>query len=341
MDADKHKNTAEFLEQTATQGKLFALIDPFFDISLACPRRRLQIRDTDPFFYDMIAWEQVTYQPPQVLQLDLTSLRLVLHTLATERWGLLFVSDHNIDTVAAHFQKFVITKGPDGNPYFLRFHDASVLSVLLETWTQHERDIFSGPVKAFGLPEIDSSEIRIRSRDIPQQQRINLAPQSIVTGLMASLALLAKAPVKLPTPEDCLLQLRSEQLALCAQAIEQDLVKVICWHLRNFHSKAVQYIEREKLESRVRVAIAKGRLYRLSSLADLAGFAALMFELAPNFDEHPSFQAVLTDERFEQSSKMKRLSQVITDREWGEALKNYDREFWRAAQVNGSKRKAG
>jgi len=56
-----------------------------------------------------------------------------------------------------------------------------------------------------------------------------------------------------------------------------------------------------------------------------------MFELAPNFDEHPSFRRVLADPGLAPELKMKRLSQVITDKEWEEALRLYDRNFWTGA----------
>jgi F0F1-type ATP synthase delta subunit len=55
-----------------------------------------------------------------------------------------------------------------------------------------------------------------------------------------------------------------------------------------------------------------------------------MFELAPNFDEHPSFRKVLADPSLPAEGKMKLLSQVISDQEWREASELYDRGFWLA-----------
>ncbi len=129
-------------------------------------------------------------------------------------------------------------------------------------------------------------------------------------------------------PEACLLDLGRKQLEQCGRAIEGDLVKVIQWHLRGHHSRVVQHLSREQLEKRVEVAVMRARRYGFQSVSDLAGFAALMFELAPNFDEHPSFKKVLVDRDTLPEMKLRRLSQTISENDWKEALQLFDREFW-------------
>ncbi len=134
-----------------------------------------------------------------------------------------------------------------------------------------------------------------------------------------------------PPPEDCLVQLRDSQLKLCAEAIDRDLVKVIYWHMRNHHSRPVQFLDRLDLEARVQVAIRQARRYGLGTISDLAGFTALMFELAPNFHQHPSFKRILEDHSITVEAKMRRLSQAISDVEWNEAAASYDRHYWAKA----------
>lgn len=298
------ENSRSSLDQWAAEGRLYALIDPFFELPMVTERKRLDTRDTDPVFFEVIAWDQVSYEAPSLVHVTPDVLSWLLNTLSTERWGLFLVSDAGLENLTRYFQKFVIAKGPDANPYFLRFHDPSVLEVLLRTWDTRERAIFFGPCLAFGLPDLDSMDVRIERN--PFSVRLQA----------------------LPRPEDCLLQLRETQLQACSEAIDRDLVKVIYWHLRNHHSKAVQHLDRSTLQRRVQFAIHKARRYALGTISDLAGFAALMFELAPNFDEHPSFKRVLLDGSLPPEAKMRRLSQVITDREWEEALRLYDRNFW-------------
>lgn len=294
----------EQLQEWVRAGRLYAMVDPFFEVPNAPVIKHLDTRDTDPVFYEVIAWDKVTYEPPYLLSVDMETLDWFLHTLSTERWGVFLVSSAGLDQLAAHFQKFVIAKGPDQNPYFLRFHDASVLEVLLATWTENERKTFSGPVDAFCLPSLETMDVHVWNNPTGGQLRA------------------------LPRPEECLLNLGTAQLGACAEAIDRDLVRIIYWHLRNYHSRVVQHLPKPVLENRIYFAIKRARDYSLSSVSDLAGYTALMFELAPNFDEHPSFKKVLLDPGIAPEVKMKRLSQVITDREWDEALRAYDRNFW-------------
>lgn len=297
------------LEAWAEAGELFALIDSFFEIPLPLEKVKLETRDTDPVFYELIAWEKVTYEPPFLAKLTPQVLDWFLNSLSTERWGLFIASKADLHSLASHFQKFVIARGPDANPYFLRFHDAAVLDILLRTWDPKEKAVFFGPADALALPDLDSVDVVIESNP-----RLHFG----------------KGPIE-PRPEDCLVQLRESQLKLCAEAIDKDLVKVIHWHLRNHHSKAVQFLDRGNLEARVQVTIQIARRYGLGTISDLAGFAALMFELAPNFYQHPSFKRVLEDHSLSSDVKMRKLSQVISDKEWSEAAEAYDRHFWTKA----------
>jgi hypothetical protein len=300
LEHDRHRAQ---LESWARQGKLFALMDPFFEVPLPLERAKLETKDTDPVFYEVIAWDQVTYEPPYIAKITAEALEWILNSLSTERWGIFIASEQALETLARHYQKFVIARGPDTNPYFLRFHDASVLDVLLKTWEPKEKAVFFGPALAFGLPDLDTMDIRLEANPFGRRETA-------------------------PLPEDCLLQLRDAQLRQCGEAIDRDLVKVIYWHLRNHHPKSVQFLEKPMLEDRITFAIAKARRYALGTVSDLAGFTALMFELAPNFDEHPSFKSILVDPTLAPESKLRRLSQVITDREWREAMSLYDRSFW-------------
>lgn len=304
MSALTNQIGSKTLREWAAAGVLYAFLDPFFELPFSVEEARLEMKDTDPTFYDMIAWDQVTYEPPSLVKVNEETLEWIINSLSTERWGLFIASKLDIESLARHFQKFVIARGPDANPYFLRFHDASVLDVLLKTWTPKEKSVFFGPAVGFGLPDLDTMD-----------SRIEWNPYSI-------------ALREAPAPEDCLLNLRDQQLRLCGEAIDRDLVKVIYWHLRNHHAQSVLFLERPLLEERVHFAIQRARAYGLGTVSDLAGFTALMFELAPNFDDHPSFREVLEDPGVPAEQKMRRLSQTITDREWKEATRLYDKSFW-------------
>lgn len=290
-------------------------MDPFFNDFNFEPSRRLELKDTDPQFYEMIAWDRVTYEPPRLVQVPLAGLSTLLDGLSTERWGVFVVSRYSLTELADHLQRFVIARGPDENPYFLRFHDASVLGVLLETWDPSSCAKFFGPIDAFGLPDLDTMEIKLIESPVGARSR------------------------KAVRPEACLLDLGRSQLEKCSRAIESDMLKVIQWHLRNHHARVVQHLVRDQLEARIEVAVQRARRYGFQTVSDLAGFTALMFELSPNFDEHMSFRRILQDNTVPPEMKLRRLSQVISETDWREAVEMYEKSFWSQALASRPKRR--
>lgn len=294
------------LESSAEKGQLYALIDPFFHLPFDLPVYPLNIRDTDTELYEMIAWDKVFYQPPYLVPVNLETLKWIHWTLSTERWGVFVVCSSDMNTLGRHLQKFVITRGPENTPYFLRFHDAAVLETLFQKWDEYTRHLFMGPIENIIIPSLDDLEFHLLK--LPQANEINKVSEK--------------------KPEDCLLILTQDQLQACAEAIEKDLIRLIYWHLRSYHGRVVQYLDRHVLFDRIEMGLRCARSYELSGISDLAGYVALMFELTPNFDQHPSFARVLLDPRLAPEQKMRKLSHVITDEEWREAKSFYERNSW-------------
>ncbi len=294
------------LSEFASQKRLFALVDPFFQIPFDLPKQHLDLKDTDTELFEMIAWDKVYYQPPLLVEVNSEALDWFNLSLSTERWGIFIVAPVSMLALGTHLQKFIITKGPEGSPYFLRFHDAAVLETLFTMWSDFEKNMFFGPIESIGLPSLDDLEVKFFSLSIKSEAH------------------------RLSTlrPEACLLHLSDEQLLRCRGAIEGDLVRLIYWHLRSYHSRVVQFIDKEVLCERIGQGIERARSYHLASISDLAGFVALMFELSPSFDEHPSFAKIFSDPGLLPEVKMRKLSQSITDREWQEASRLYAKSVW-------------
>ncbi len=305
---ERNLSLQQKLTEYASQKRLFALVDPFFQIPFDLPTQRLDIKDTDTELFEMIAWDKVYYQPPQLVEVNSQALNWFNFSLSTERWGIFIVAPVSMAQLGAHLQKFIITKGPEGSPYFLRFHDAAVLETLFTMWSDFEKSMFFGPIDMIGLPNLDDLEVKFMSPASKSEAQL----------------------LSLQKPEECLLHLSQEQLQQCRNAIEGDLVKLIYWHLRSYHSKVVQFIGKEVLYDRIEIGLKRARSYHLATISDLAGFVALMFELSPNFDEHPSFAKIFLDPEVQPEGKMRRLSHAITDREWQEASRLYAKGIWQS-----------
>jgi hypothetical protein len=282
------------LQSLAEQGELFALVDGRYPLWSSSPYLRLNPKDTDPSFFEIIAWSQVRYKPPIVLKATVEDAHFLYHHLAYERWGLFLRSRFPLDVLRDHFQKFVIAMGPDGDPYFFKFQDGAVLDVFLNSWSQETLEIFWGPVTGIGYMDFEKCELRWRTR--PTVTR----PGPIV-------------------PEEGLLTLTQAQLDECMRRIEQDLVKVISWHLRSEHGALVKHLSNELLDARVAYGIRKARFYRMESVPELAGFVALLFEVGPHFDHHPKVRAILTYKGGPEVDRLQHLVHSMSEEEWQEA----------------------
>lgn len=296
------------LADSAQRGDLYVLVDPAYD-SIPFPNSaRLEIRDTDPEFFEMIAWEQVRYVAPRLIRIPDEFLSIFLDMLSTERWGVFVESQIGQAALKNHLSRFIIAKGPDSNPYFLRYQDPSVLQVLLSTWSSHELAKFFGPIDGFGFNDLDTGEIEYCPSPLSRRSRREVEPEA------------------------CLLSLSRAQLEQCGEQIDRDLKAVVEWHLRMHHTRAVLHIPQDILRSRVEVAIQRARSYGLSTLSDISGFAALMFEVSPVFDSHPAFERVLASPDIASEGKLKILSKTLTPDQWREAHGLQDPTFWARAK---------
>jgi hypothetical protein len=60
----------------------------------------------------------------------------------------------------------------------------------------------------------------------------------------------------------------------------------------------------------------------------LAGFVAIMFEAAPNFDSYPLTQQILQDENTPPNSRLELLLDRVSEEDWAKLKTSYDPGAW-------------
>ena len=136
-----------------------------------------------------------------------------------------------------------------------------------------------------------------------------------------------------------MLKIRGEQMQAFQSAADNAFAKKLVLHLREKHGDTgvqlptgtflVFELPAETLEAMIHAGLARARNYGFASEADLAGFVAVMFETAPNFDEHPLLQRGLKDERVKIEKRIDALLQTATEANWGVVKKEYDPGAWK------------
>jgi hypothetical protein len=135
-----------------------------------------------------------------------------------------------------------------------------------------------------------------------------------------------------------MLKIRPEQFAVFQPVAERAFVRRLVEHLRDHHPEVVVRFASEvwlvkqlgdaKIYALVGNAIARARALGLDWESSITAFVALMFVVAPNFDEHPLIQRVLKDERVPANSRLEQLWERTTEENWEAARKNYDVNAW-------------
>lgn len=125
-----------------------------------------------------------------------------------------------------------------------------------------------------------------------------------------------------------MLTISEEQLNTFLLHDEPAFVDFIIEHLNEESPELIDRLPLDTLREMVRNGISRAKKYGLHSPEDITAFVAVMFEIAPNFDEQPEIHQVLRDERILIDKRFDSIFEKVSDEAWEEADRNYDHEAW-------------
>ena len=77
-----------------------------------------------------------------------------------------------------------------------------------------------------------------------------------------------------------------------------------------------------------RTGLARARQYGMTWESNLIAYVALMFEIAPNWDEHPRIQTILNSSHIAPENKIDMLMEHTPATIWRDAEQGYDAAAW-------------
>ncbi|MDQ3684472.1 MAG: hypothetical protein M3430_02560 [Acidobacteriota bacterium] len=125
-----------------------------------------------------------------------------------------------------------------------------------------------------------------------------------------------------------MLKIRPEQIEVFQPQAEVAFIERLMAHLRQEHASVVGRLPDDVLKDMVESGLTRARQYGLTWESNLTAFVALMFEVAPNFDEHPLIQRILTDENVPPDDRIDVLIERTTEQNWEAAKEGYDADAW-------------
>lgn len=135
------------------------------------------------------------------------------------------------------------------------------------------------------------------------------------------------------------LSVRSEQMEVMQAVAAANFERKLSASIRREHSDAiirtpdgaeskVGDLKDEKLADLVHSGVIKAKNYQLSYESSIAGFVALMFEVAPSFDRHRLCEVLLGDEEKTPDARIEELLHVLTEKNWEAIRRDYDPQAW-------------
>lgn len=130
-----------------------------------------------------------------------------------------------------------------------------------------------------------------------------------------------------------MLKISREQIADLEREVMVEEIRDIARYLRVEHTEAVAAVADEELLRRVAKGVARAQAYGMEWDSTITAFVAIMFEVAPTFDEQPAIRDVLRDRRIPADTRIDALWDRTTDEDWDEAERMADQAeaFWNEA----------
>jgi hypothetical protein len=256
--------------------------------------------------------------------------------LITLGWGNscgFFVSSRALlQDLRRHFRRFLLVQDDGGRRLVFRFYDPRVLRTYLPTCNAGELRQFFGPVERYvveGDPAGSLIEYRCTGAGLLQEV-VDLArdPGPGRAGPGERDARWPSDGWRPSVDATHPLKIRAEQMEVFQRRAEEAFVRRVVQHLRSEHAKAIERYDDGLLREIVQEGIGRARRHGLTWESSLTAFVALLFEVAPDFDRHPSIARILQDERIPANHRVRALVDRIGEEEWEEAAGLGDPDRW-------------
>jgi hypothetical protein len=124
------------------------------------------------------------------------------------------------------------------------------------------------------------------------------------------------------------LVIRPEQMRAFERADEDRFCRQAADYLRSEHSAVVGELPQAELRRRVDLAFERARRFHFTQRASVLGYIALMFTVAPEFDNHPTIYEILNQDWIPPDARLAYLAEAISPEEWDEARAAGRPGFW-------------
>lgn len=125
-----------------------------------------------------------------------------------------------------------------------------------------------------------------------------------------------------------MLVIRKEQIQAFIAADDRELERVVLPAAAAAQQNWSEGAGDVDLERMAGTGIERARRHGLRNAEDIAAFVAVMFAVAPRFDEQPEIRQVLADPAFTPAVRFYQIFDRVPEDSWKAAEKFYEDSFW-------------
>lgn len=125
-----------------------------------------------------------------------------------------------------------------------------------------------------------------------------------------------------------MLVIRKEQIQHFIAQNDADLVRLIRQIMRECCPGRVENYSDKLLDGMIKLGLEKAKKYNFEKAETIAAYVAVMFEIAPDFDEQPPIKQVLEDKNYLIDDRFFQLWQRVDEKVWMEAEQKYNAKLW-------------
>jgi hypothetical protein len=125
-----------------------------------------------------------------------------------------------------------------------------------------------------------------------------------------------------------MLVIRKQQIQRFIATDEKELAAEVAKSIRQVNGERVAPYDEAQLQKMVKIGIARARANKLTGAEDIAAFVAVMFAVAPRFDEQKDIRQILDNKDISPEARFKLIFDLAPDQAWVEAERRYEDSFW-------------
>ncbi|MCP3899799.1 MAG: DUF4123 domain-containing protein [Desulfobacteraceae bacterium] len=253
--------------------------------------------------------QELRDQSPFLVQIELNQYRYLTYLLENHPEHFIFIfSEHSLDTLYQHWQSLLTVYALDGNIALYKFYSPEILEPYIKACKPHEQALLLAYCNEVYL--YNKQNQWNRCYQASDQEKIALREIKTVD----------------PHLKTAWWELKAHHFDFMSSITESALIENLGNHLLSHHMDALQPYKNKTFSQLISHGIERARYYGLETREELSFFLGMMFELSPDFDEHPKIQQWLLSKNA--NTSVLDLVDQTPSIVWDSLINNSDSKAW-------------